>query len=341
MVKLNLEAKDNAQQRILDYLQENVSEVLADKINNGVQIEKDSKQLINKKTLDCFMNYATEQAKKTVENDARSACIEDSVVYGWAIHYFEEDSIEGVLYNLDGTEYKPVVKKTTTKTKAPNKPQAKEQPKDMVKQQSFFDILNDTQDIEQVEEQQVNVDNVSIEEEFEEISVVENTDNEKIGNEQKPCENRDITENQVKKPLSSFYVNYMEICERYPDSVIIQRLGDFYEILEQDAIDIAEKLDLTLINRDVGLVDRVPMIGFPYHAKDMYLNKIRQDYNVVVVDNGNIEKLPQIVVANIQIIDKATGEILEEVCDNNQASFVLNECEQYIVNLLGDIVIVK
>jgi len=319
MINLDLQAKDNAQQRILDYLQENVSEVLATKINNGVQIEKEGKQLISKKTLDGFMNYATEQAKETASKGAKSACIEDSVVYGWAIHYFEEDSIEGVLYNLDGTEYKPIVK-ATNKAKAPNKPQAKEQPIDMVKQQSFFDMLNDSQDNEQVEEQPTMEDKP-------EVKIVEN--------EQKSCENRNITENQVEKPLGSFYVNYMEICERYPESVIIQRLGDFYEILEQDAVTIAEKLDLTLTNRDVGLVDRVPMIGFPYHAKDIYINKIRQDYSVVIVDNGKTEQLPQIVMMNGQKIDKVTGEILEEVCDKKQSSFVLNECEQIMIDLFG------
>ena len=106
MIKLNLEAKNNSQQRILEYLQENVSEVLAEKINNGTPFEKDNKQLINKKTLDGFMKFACDEARKQAEKGANSACIEDSVVFGWAIHYFEEDSIQGTLYNLNGTEYK-------------------------------------------------------------------------------------------------------------------------------------------------------------------------------------------------------------------------------------------
>ena len=102
MIKLNLEAKTNEENRIKQYLQENVSNILADKINNGVQITKDNKQLINKKDLADFMNYACAEARKLAENGARFACIEDSTVFGWAIHYFEEDSIEGKLYNLDG-----------------------------------------------------------------------------------------------------------------------------------------------------------------------------------------------------------------------------------------------
>ena len=118
MRELNLEAKNSSQQRIKDYLEENASDVLADKINNGVSIEKDGKTLINRKTLDGFMSYATEEARKAVEKGARCACIESSVVFGWAIHYFEEDSIEGTLYNEDGTEYvkpKPAPKKAKEK----------------------------------------------------------------------------------------------------------------------------------------------------------------------------------------------------------------------------------
>ena len=125
MTELNLKATTTAQERVKEYLENNVSDILADKINNGVKIEKDGKTLINKKTLDGFMNYATEEARKQAEKGARSACIEDSVVFGWAVHYFEEDSIEGTLYNEDGTEYaKPKAapkksKKTTTPKPTP------------------------------------------------------------------------------------------------------------------------------------------------------------------------------------------------------------------------------
>ena len=111
MNKLNLNPTTESQKVIKSFLEQSASDVLADKINNGVAIHKDGKTLINKKTLDGFMNYATEEARKTVEKGARSACIHSDAVFGWAIHYFEEDSIEEKLYNEDGTEYakpKPV-----------------------------------------------------------------------------------------------------------------------------------------------------------------------------------------------------------------------------------------
>lgn len=137
MIKLNLETKTKEQELIKQYLEENVSEILAEKINNGVKIVKNNKTLINKKDLNGFMNYANQEARKLAEKGSSCACIEDKVVYGWAIHYFEEDSIEGNLYNEDGTEYKVEIKKTTPKT------ESKPEPKKPEKQQAtLFDLMS-------------------------------------------------------------------------------------------------------------------------------------------------------------------------------------------------------
>lgn len=126
MTKLNLEATSREQEIVKAYLEDNASETLAEKINNGTPIEKDGKHLINRKTLDGFMRYACDEARKLAAKGASSACVEDKVVFGWAIHYFEEDSIEGTLYNADGTKHKPVrtpASKPTTTVKAVTKPQ--------------------------------------------------------------------------------------------------------------------------------------------------------------------------------------------------------------------------
>lgn len=137
MIELNLETKTKEQELIKQYLQENVSEMLAEKINNGVKIVKDNKTLINKKDLNGFMKFANEEARKLAEKGSNCACIEDKTVYGWAIHYFEEDEIEGNLYNEDGTEYKVEVKKTTLKI------ESKPEPKKPEKQQAtLFDLMS-------------------------------------------------------------------------------------------------------------------------------------------------------------------------------------------------------
>ena len=136
-MKLKLEAKTKAQQLVKEYLENNVSPPLAKKINIGAKIVKDGKTLINTKTLDGFMKYATEEARKLAEKGANSACVEDEVVIGWAIHYFEEDDIEGTLYSEDGTEYK---KQSSVTAKAPkvNNSSAKTAQKPQL---SMFDML--------------------------------------------------------------------------------------------------------------------------------------------------------------------------------------------------------
>lgn len=82
---LKLEAKTKNEQIILDYLNANVSETLADKINNGV------------KTLSQCWNYIFSEAKKLAENNC--ACVDNDTVFGWAVHFFEEDGITAEKYN--------------------------------------------------------------------------------------------------------------------------------------------------------------------------------------------------------------------------------------------------
>ena len=145
MIALNLEATNPEHIILKDYLEQNASETLAEKINNGVLIEKDGRTLINKKDLTAFMNYACEEAKKQAEKGARFTCIDHATVFGWLTHFFEESSIEGTLFHEDGTEYKPpkaaskpYVKPVTATVAAKSKAQA-----------SFFDMFDTT--VESVE----------------------------------------------------------------------------------------------------------------------------------------------------------------------------------------------
>ena len=138
MSKLNLATKNEEQEKIKQYLEENASDVLIKKINEGVEIVKDNKLVINRKDLDGFWSYAIEEARKQADKNARGAIVEHTTVFGWAIHYFEESSIEGKLYNLDGTEYKPEIKQVDKpKVEVKKEP---EKPKNT--QGSFFDFTN-------------------------------------------------------------------------------------------------------------------------------------------------------------------------------------------------------
>lgn len=123
-MELNLTAQNKQEELVLKHLRDNASDVLANKINNGTLFEKDGHSLTNKKTLSDFMKYACNEAKSLAEKGANSTFIDDQTVYGWAIHFFEEDSIEGTLYTPDGVEYKPTVKRVES-----NAVKAKTEPK--------------------------------------------------------------------------------------------------------------------------------------------------------------------------------------------------------------------
>lgn len=281
MATINLTANGTDQERILAYLQENASDVLAGKINNGTPFEKDGKQLVNKKTLGGFVSFACKEARKLAEKGAEGSFVDDPVVYGWAIHYFEEDSIVGKLYNQDGTEYKPPapVKKSSPST--PPKPVAP--PPKPKSQFSFFDMLNEKKD-EQKAEVTVQDDEPKVEQ------VVEQ--------KQQQPQPKPVMQEQS-KPKNPLYEKYMTYVNRHPDSVIAIRVGDFYEIFGKRAVAIADELGLTLTGRDLGLEQRIPMIGFPYHAAETYFKKIRQKHSVVVVENDGECKLNEFAIDDI------------------------------------------
>lgn len=286
MPTINLTAKGRDQELILAYLTENASDVLANKINNGTSLEKDGKQLINRKDLNGFMSFACDEARKLAEKGSRSAVVEDSVVYGWAIHYFEEDSIQGKLFNPDGTEYKPPssVKKTVTKpmpTVAPAPPKPKSQ-------FSFFDLLNEKKAEQQPE--------ITLQPDDHEVidNVAQQTVEQKQTIEPPPT-----PPTPQPKPKNELYEKYITYINRHPDSVIAMRVGDFYEVFGKKATLIADKIGLTLTSRDLGMEQRIPMVGFPYHAAEAYFKKIRQSYSIVIVDNNSERKLDEFGIEDV------------------------------------------
>ena len=90
------------------------------------------------------------------------------------------------------------------------------------------------------------------------------------------------------KPPSAFYQTYLKLVERHEGFLILLRLGDFYEALNDHATTLANEFNLTLTGRDCGLDERVPMVGIPFHAVYDYVNKIiERGYKVILAENSD------------------------------------------------------
>ena len=277
-MKLRLEAKTKEQELIKAYLEENVSDILADKINNGARIVKDGAMRLNKKTLDGFMTYAADEAHKLAEKGTRSICVEDKVVYGWAVHYFEENSIEEKLYNEDGTEYIPK-SKATYKPKSVS-PAVKPEP-----QLPLFELMDKTNNTtateERTNESANSIDKNVATDDTSNDSVLSKEDDDVISEEEQreilaevaAEEERENGEEHSISAGSPLYRSYLKLQEQYPDCIVAYRVGDFYAVFGERAKLLSETLGLMLTSRDCGLNERVPMVGFPYHAADNYISK--------------------------------------------------------------------
>lgn len=67
---------------------------------------------------------------------------------------------------------------------------------------------------------------------------------------------------------------YLDIKARFPDTILLFRLGDFYETFEEDARTAADVLDIVLTSREMGKGQRVPLAGIPYHAAEGYIARL-------------------------------------------------------------------
>lgn len=324
MTKLNLAAKGDDQIAVLNYLQQNATDVLADKINNGVQIVKDGVTLINKKNLDGFFRYATEEARKLVAKDARCACVLDRVVFGWAIHYFEEDEIEGTLYNLDGTEYKtvkPMATPTVTTKSVITKPKKNEG------QLSIFDmtlpddesddtdddVCEDTHDCEEAQAvceptNQPTAQQVS-------IPIITHNDTQSSTPTQQSA-------NTHTEDKAMFYYKYEIMQRQYPNNILLYRVGDFYEALDRNAELLARTIGLTLTGLSCDEAGRHPMCGIPYHALDVYVDKIKQHFAITIMDSDNDVRVVEKTVLSVVDAVQQNAQRLAELDEDNAVDFV-------------------
>ncbi len=122
--------------------------------------------------------------------------------------------------------------------------------------------------------------------------------------------------------LSPMMEQYVATKEQYKDCILFYRLGDFYEMFFDDALTASKELEITLTGKDCGLEERAPMCGVPYHAADIYINRlIEKGYKVAIGEQVEDPKLAKCLVKRevIRVVTPGTNmssEVLDETKNN-------------------------
>ncbi len=108
--------------------------------------------------------------------------------------------------------------------------------------------------------------------------------------------------------LAPMMLQYMEVKDKYEDTLLFYRIGDFYEMFFEDAITASKELELTLTGRNSGLDERVPMCGVPHHAYLSYLEKlVSKGYKVAICEQLTEANKKGLVERGItQVVTKGT-----------------------------------
>ncbi|MEX0649327.1 MAG: DNA mismatch repair protein MutS [Balneolaceae bacterium] len=110
-----------------------------------------------------------------------------------------------------------------------------------------------------------------------------------------------------KKKQTPLMRQYFEIKEKYPGTILLFRVGDFYETFSDDAVLISRELGITLTKRNNG-GDQTPLAGFPYHALDNYLPKlVKRGFRVAVCEQT--EDPEQAKKAGRKIVEREVTEV--------------------------------
>ena len=119
--------------------------------------------------------------------------------------------------------------------------------------------------------------------------------------------------------VSPMMKHYISVKNQHPDVIIFYRLGDFYEVFFEDAVLTSRELELTLTGRSAGLEERVPMCGVPYHAVDIYIEKmVEKGYKIGICEQLEDPKKAKGIVERglIQIISKGTIMNADSIKEN-------------------------
>ena len=112
--------------------------------------------------------------------------------------------------------------------------------------------------------------------------------------------------------LSPMMKQYFEVKKEYPDTILMFRLGDFYEMFFEDAKLASKELELVLTGRDCGQEERAPMCGVPFHSADSYIAKlVNRGYKVAICEQMEDPKSVKGIVKREVVRVLSAGTVIE------------------------------
>ena len=126
--------------------------------------------------------------------------------------------------------------------------------------------------------------------------------------------------------VTPLMAQYAKIKENYPDTILLFRMGDFFETFEEDAKTASKVLGITLTKRANGAAGEVPLAGFPHHAIDTYLPKlVRAGYRVAVCEQMENPKFAKGIVKR-EVIEVVTPgvAISDKLLDHKKNNYLLS-----------------
>ena len=120
--------------------------------------------------------------------------------------------------------------------------------------------------------------------------------------------------------------HYLATKEKYKDCILFYRLGDFYEMFFDDAINVSRELELTLTGKDCGQEERAPMCGIPYHAAESYIAKLVQNgHKVAICEQLEDPKLAKGIVKRDVIRVVTPGTVTEtNLLEEKRNNFIMS-----------------
>ncbi|GDY07675.1 DNA mismatch repair protein MutS [Planctomycetia bacterium] len=130
--------------------------------------------------------------------------------------------------------------------------------------------------------------------------------------------------NPAPRNLTPAMERYLEVKRQNPGSILLFRMGDFYELFFEDAVVSSKVLGLTLTSRDKGSTNPIPMAGFPYHALEGYLRKlIVAGHRVAVCEQMEDPKLAKGMIKREVTQVVTPGTLIDEaLLDPRESNFL-------------------